>query len=1570
MAPVDRRYSKAILSRCGRTMQSVSDCSCLMQRYLPSSANRSILLTTIFLIIVSNGLLSAVTADDYVGGIPLTTVQTGTVTGDLWYDLSPAPDWGSQNVIKTFMLPDEAVEEPGRIQWARLYISAYAGHMQNDYAFSITNKWDGNNDGTYEQVWPESGHGAFNFIVNGGNDNTARGGGSDDPYLLLSNHENRVTSDYFMWYDVTSLIQGNIVKVNVETTGSFDGRIKVISLVVAYDDPASTVETMYWVNEGHDSCSYYTEENYGIVAVGSTTFDTPGLSDIDSAILSINYLASNNGYYGFPTSENNFVWTGGTPPVDGTFTNAELDRDPDVQGAYSGVDSWDVTDDITGHSEVTLAYARYFPGTGTSAFYKLPLAFLVVKRSSGIAAPVAGFSADVTNGTAPLTVSFLDESANMPTSWAWDFDSDGTIDSAEQDPSFQYAISGTYTVTLTATNDQGSDEEIKTGYITVTPAVAAPVAAFSADRTSGTTPLTVHFKDESKGNITSRAWDFDSDGTIDSTEQNESFTYMEQGNYTVTLTVGGPAGNDTATREIEVVYPSGPAPILAVFSADPTSGPIPLSVQFINNSTGNITSYAWDFGDGTTSTDQNPVHIYNDTGTYTISLFVEGPGGTDNETHEILAFDYEQYAAPVAAFSAQKTSGTTPLVVQFTDNSTGSVTSYSWDFDSDGTVDSTDPNPKYTYFSKGMYNVSLMVSGPGGSDIEVKTNYIIASTPSSITAAFNATPLSGAAPLTVKFTDESKGTVTSWSWDFDNDGMADSTDKNPSFTYYDTGTYSVTLTVGGPGVSNTLKRTDFIAVAETASDCDLYIGGLPTPIGATSFALEPNTVKIFKVGNNGPESSPETEIELKSSDGFTGRVSIPSIEANDEITALIVDTTIRSSVGVKVTYTATIDPDNTVLENNEGNNVKTRQVEVKYNGYKGAQFWGGKEDIRTVAVLDIHGDLIHSFGDSAYRSGSFGNGWNKYTVTWTKDQLEIPQEASVREVRLYVPYCWDNSGTVPNKVSIEFNGKSVPYQFWYHDVSNFGAYWDHEYGLLTYNVTCQFKKNDVNKVVFNRQGDPLFTKLSMYGFTLAVIYEDPDEPRRIIYFNEGFDLLGASEDDYGTTEEEATATIRFSGPSIDKSDVKSADLITFVASGAAQEPGRDGEGNLIINGRTIAQDIWDYGGAAGDFQGEDGTPQVAVDTREISEFLMSNDNEIGVQSTAGLTPAMAPVQAFLVLTMYGDGESDTPAPSGGSSGGGSSSGGSYGTYTLSGESPSSLSANQSANASVSMSSNKSSGITQTTDEMDRRWEQSTTEVFSSQPHVQEETPAGNNQTSGPSASGKTGIPLVIGGFLVSVSGASAIGLFYSVRGIETRYRYLIAALLLIVILVAVSGIFSLKIGDSPSAAAGFEPSKGTISWNAMPVVEGIQDTNPTNSVPDYPEGFTARNGLLFVLAGDGKIRLSDLEVRLSTGQNTVAMTSTTPFSAESTDHSLSSYLEETGNGDGVLAPGEWLMVYADSCLEMRGTGSPDGMAVRWQPGDTPDPVTVFLGDDLSYSLVDHTRGEVLQEGRIEFTPST
>lgn len=266
-----------------------------------------------------------------------------------------------------------------------------------------------------------------------------------------------------------------------------------------------------------------------------------------------------------------------------------------------------------------------------------------------------------------------------------------------------------------------------------------------------------------------------------------------------------------------------------------------------------------------------------------------------------------------------------------------------------------------------------------------------------------------------------------------------------------------------------------------------------------------------------------------------------------------------------------------------------------------------------------------------------------------------------------------------------------------------------------------------------------------------------------------------------------------------------------------------------------------------------------------------------------------------------------------------------------------------------------------------RWAQSTSGVPSAQRATNGEIRESNNQTSDGMDARTSGIPVVIGGFLVSVSGASAIGLFYSIRGIETKYRYLIAAILLFLIIAALLGLFSLKVGDSPFSAAVLQGSTGTISWDVMPVIESIQDTDPGNSVPDYPDDFSARNGLLFVAEGDGSIRLDDLEVHLGAVGNEVTLTSSTPFTTGGTDPSLTSYLEETGNGDGFLTHGEWLMVYADSCLRKSGTDSPEGKAIRWQPGDTSSPVTVFLGDALSYSLVDRSRGEVLQEGQLVFT---
>jgi PKD repeat protein len=167
---------------------------------------------------------------------------------------------------------------------------------------------------------------------------------------------------------------------------------------------------------------------------------------------------------------------------------------------------------------------------------------------------------------------------------------------------------------------------------------------------------------------------------------------------------------------------------VANFNASPTSGTAPLAVTFSNQSTGTLTSYAWNFGDGTTSTAANPTHSYAAAGTYSVSLTVSGAGTSNTKTRANLITVSAPTTAPVANFSANKTSGTAPLSVVFTSASTGSISSYAWNF-GDGTS-STAQNPTHSYAAAGTYSVSLTVSGNGRSDTETKSNYITVTQPS------------------------------------------------------------------------------------------------------------------------------------------------------------------------------------------------------------------------------------------------------------------------------------------------------------------------------------------------------------------------------------------------------------------------------------------------------------------------------------------------------------------------------------------------------------------------------------------------------------------------------------------------------------------------------------------------------------------------------------------------------------------------------------------------------------------------------------------------------------------------
>lgn len=163
----------------------------------------------------------------------------------------------------------------------------------------------------------------------------------------------------------------------------------------------------------------------------------------------------------------------------------------------------------------------------------------------------------------------------------------------------------------------------------------------------------------------------------------------------------------------------------AAFSGSPLAGAVPLTVTFTDQSTGDVTAWLWDFGDGVTSTLQHPTHTYTITGTYTISLTVSGPAGGDTEIK--TAYVTAGYPTPDAAFSAAPLTGEAPLTVQFTDLSTGAIVQWDWTF-GDGGV-SGGRHPEYEYSAPGTYTVSLTVSGPGGSDTETKAAYITVTPP-------------------------------------------------------------------------------------------------------------------------------------------------------------------------------------------------------------------------------------------------------------------------------------------------------------------------------------------------------------------------------------------------------------------------------------------------------------------------------------------------------------------------------------------------------------------------------------------------------------------------------------------------------------------------------------------------------------------------------------------------------------------------------------------------------------------------------------------------------------------------
>ena len=313
----------------------------------------------------------------------------------------------------------------------------------------------------------------------------------------------------------------------------------------------------------------------------------------------------------------------------------------------------------------------------------------------------------------------------------------------------------------------------------------------------------------------------------------------------------------------------GTALPVANYSASPSSGNTPLIVSFTDKSTGSPTEWNWNFGDGNTSSEQNPGHTYSAAGNYTVALTVGNAAGTDEKTK--AGYITVKTVAPnlLADFSASPTSGNSPMRATFTDNSKGSPASWRWSF-GDGTY-STEKNPAHTYSKAGKYTVSLTVRNTASSNTATKSSYINVGAPlKAPVAAFLASPTSGETPMKVVFTDRSTNFPTSWRWSF-GDGNT-SIQQNPEYTYSKAGRYTVSLVVRNAVGSNTATKASLISVVAplkvpaAAFSASPASGKAPLRVQFTDRSTEAPTAWRWSFGD-GTYSTSRNPVHTYSKDG-------------------------------------------------------------------------------------------------------------------------------------------------------------------------------------------------------------------------------------------------------------------------------------------------------------------------------------------------------------------------------------------------------------------------------------------------------------------------------------------------------------------------------------------------------------------------------------------------------------------------------------------------------------------------------------------------------------------------------
>ncbi len=457
-------------------------------------------------------------------------------------------------------------------------------------------------------------------------------------------------------------------------------------------------------------------------------------------------------------------------------------------------------------------------------------------------------------------------------------------------------------------------QDIETGTETVgpTPEPGTPSgdtqADFLANPKSGPAPLLVAFNDLSTSNepLTKWIWDF-GDGGISSL-QNPKHEYSTEGLYTVTLAIENDAKETSGRVKTNHIVAAPPGSPVADFSTSLPAGEVPFVVDFTDDSisTGSITSWIWDFGDGALSTEQNPSRTYIDAGLYTVRMTAGNNAGFDTITKTNLIGAQSEAEPLFVNFSASSLSGIAPLKVDFTDDSVGpDINAWLWDFGDGG--QSVDQNPSHIYKEAGVFTVNVNVSNLATTLSETKLNLIRVAEANEILAGFSANPVLGVTPFRAVFVDNSIGGITLWDWDF-GDGSR-SNDQNPFHIYKNPGEYSVTLTVSGESGIDSARKKDLIKVAQ-----GIPVVITPEPTPDTSPTENPTeTSSPTPDVTPTPEPTPVPTLEQLSVNPRTQKKSLlkkdASVEATDKDGRPVQGVIVRSSkrgIGVTVEPEASI----------------------------------------------------------------------------------------------------------------------------------------------------------------------------------------------------------------------------------------------------------------------------------------------------------------------------------------------------------------------------------------------------------------------------------------------------------------------------------------------------------------------------------------------------------------------------------------------------------------------------------------------------------------------------------------